>query len=136
MNRFVVPAGLVAVAAAVALGISQLVQLPQQAETPSVREYQLRLARQSLAAALRQLQEQSDILILTTESELEETLVGPLHGNFRATEALRHLLENSGFAALELSSRAFRIIRLPKEVAARGSTFAQDARRLRPATEQ
>jgi iron complex outermembrane recepter protein len=79
-----------------ALTAFSLLQAPAaQAQAQAERRYELRLPPESLAAALRRIQAQTDSRLVYSPDQVKGVMTGALSGSFTVTEALGALLKDT-----------------------------------------
>jgi iron complex outermembrane receptor protein len=92
-------------------------------------EYEVHIDRQPLSAAILELAIQLDQQTLQLDARTRASmLVGPLHGRFTADEAIRRLLENTGYSYRRLDAENFVLVAMPDRQSA-GEAPRTDRRR-------
>jgi iron complex outermembrane recepter protein len=85
------------------------------AQASRTREYPLDISRQPLTLALKQLNDQTGLYYayIPASSEEEQTLVGPLHGNYQIDKALTELLRSTELTFEWTAAKTVSIVRRP-----------------------
>jgi hypothetical protein len=88
---------------------------PAAAQASRTKEYPLDISRQQLTPALEQLNRQTNLhyAYIPESAEEEQTLVGPLKGNYRIDQALTELLRSTELTFEWTGAKMVSIVRRP-----------------------
>src|SRR5688572_15860898 len=88
---------------------------PAAAQASRTKEYSLDISRQPLTRALEQLNNQTNLYYayIPASSEEEQTLVGPLKGNYQIDKALTELLRSTELTFEWTAAKTVSIVRRP-----------------------
>src|SRR5688572_13991741 len=88
---------------------------PAAAQASRTKEYSLDISRQPLTRALEQLNNQTNLYYayIPASAEEEQTLVGPLKGNYQIDQALTELLKSTDLTFEWTAAKTVSIVRRP-----------------------